>query len=75
MVVEAALIKESAEQRLGSSLTINDQSVENRRQLVGAKAPRRSTEASPQSTGCLPADALRQRQAESGWQRGKGGVD
>jgi len=60
-----------------SALTINDQPVENRNQLVGAlvsakaraaaeKAPRRSTEASPQSTGCLSADALRQRQRAAG---------
>ena len=48
------------------ALTINDQPVENRRQLVGAKAPRRSTEDSPQSTGCLPADALRQGQRATG---------
>jgi len=41
-----------------SSLTITDQLVEKRRQLVGVKAPRRSTEASPQ-------DAFRQRQRVS----------
>ncbi len=64
-------ISRPAEQGQGSALTINDQPVENRRQLVVGKAPhaarksarrgaclggpRRSTEASPQ-------DALRQRQ-------------
>ena len=48
------------------ALTINDQPVENRRQLVGAKTPRRSTEDSPQSTGCLTARAESDRQRHGG---------
>ena len=57
-------------------LTINAQPVENRSQKSARRGARlgahrgahlglarRSTEANPQSTGCLPADALLQRQS------------
>jgi hypothetical protein len=72
--------KRSLVLRLDSTLTINAQPVENRRQpfgLLTEKSARRGkgappqyksqkTEASPQSTECLSAEAFRQRRRAAG---------